>query len=168
MTDQTRALAIGTEVLEREAIFLDERRWDEWLGLFAEDCQYWVPMWRADETLTADPQRELSHIFYASRAGLEDRIVRIRSGRSVASTPLPRTTHVLANIRLRDTPDVAAIRVRSSWVTHVFFTSSNTDHAFHGHSEHDLVLRGERWLIARKKIVLQNDYIPTMLDMYCL
>ncbi len=168
MTDQTQALAIGTELLEREAIFLDERRWDEWLALFAEDCHYWVPMWRADEKLTSDPQRELSHIFYGSRAGLEDRIVRIRSGRSVASTPLPRTTHILGNIRLRDAPDAKAIRLRSSWVTHVFFTSSNTDHAFHGYSEHDLVLRGGTWLIGRKKVVLQNDYIPTMLDMYCL
>jgi 3-phenylpropionate/cinnamic acid dioxygenase small subunit len=30
------------------------------------------------------------------------------------------------------------------------------------------VLREGDWRIAKKKIVLQNDYIPTMLDIYCV
>jgi len=30
------------------------------------------------------------------------------------------------------------------------------------------VLRDGNWLIARKKTILQNDYIPTMLDVYCI
>ncbi len=165
---ETAALAAGSDVLEREAICLDEQRWDDWLALFAADCEYWIPTWRHDETLTADPRRELSHIYYASRAGLEDRIVRIRSGRSPASMPLPRTTHVLGNIRLLEPPAPERLRLRSSWITQVFFTRSRETHAFFGHTEHDLVRRGDHWLIARKKIVLQNDYIPGMLDVYCV
>lgn len=168
-TGETAALrAAGVELLEREAICLDEQRWDDWLALFTTDCEYWIPTWRHDETLTADPRKELSHIYYASRAGLEDRIVRIRSGRSPASMPLPRTTHILGNVRLLDVAPPERLRLRSSWITHVFFTRSRQTHAFFGHSEHDLVLREEQWLIARKKIVLQNDYIPGMLDIYCV
>ena len=167
-SDEAAALGAGTDLLEREAICLDEQRWDDWLALFTADCEYWIPTWRHDETLTADPRKELSHIYYASRAGLEDRIVRIRSGRSPASMPLPRTTHLLGNIRLTEPPDPARLKLRSSWTTQVFFTRSRETHAFFGHAEHELVLRQDRWLIARKKIVLQNDYIPGMLDIYCV
>ena len=85
-------LAAGIELLEREAALLDERRFDEWLALYLPDCEYWVPAWRADGTPTGNPQIELSHLYCASRAALEDRVVRIRSGRSPASTPAPRTT----------------------------------------------------------------------------
>ena len=55
-------------------MLLDERRWDEWIALYAPDCEYWVPTWRDEENLTSDPQAELSHIYYANRAGLEDRV----------------------------------------------------------------------------------------------
>jgi 3-phenylpropionate/cinnamic acid dioxygenase small subunit len=162
------ALAAGTDLLEREAICLDEQRWDDWLALFALDCEYWIPTWRHDETLTSDPKKELSHIYYAGRAGLEDRVVRIRSGRSPASMPLPRTTHLLGNIRLTEPPTPGRIRLRSSWTTQVFFTRSRETHAFFGHAAHELGLRDGQWLIQRKTIVLQNDYIPGMLDIYCV
>jgi 3-phenylpropionate/cinnamic acid dioxygenase small subunit len=162
------ALAAGQDVLEREAVALDEQRWDDWLALFAEDCEYWLPTWRHDETLTENPRAELSHIYYVNRAGLEDRIVRIRSGRSPASMPLPRTTHLVGNIRLREAPQPDRLKLRSSWTAHVFFTRSRESHAFFGHSEHDLVRRGSTWLILRKKVVLQNDYIPGMIDIYCV
>ena len=168
MNAETDALAVSKELLEREAICLDEQRWDDWLALFTDDCEYWIPTWRHDETLTENPRAELSHIYYASRAGLEDRIVRIRSGRSPASLPLPRTTHLVGNVRLLESPAPDRLRVRSSWTTQVFFTRSRETHPFFGHSEHTLVRRDGSWLIARKKIVLQNDYIPGMLDMYCV
>src|SRR5665213_474805 len=93
--DADALLALGRDLLEREASLLDEQRWDDWLALLSEACEYWMPSWKADETLTTDPQAELSHFYYASRAGLEDRILRLRSGRSAASTPLPRTTHLI-------------------------------------------------------------------------
>ncbi|MGH7090595.1 MAG: aromatic-ring-hydroxylating dioxygenase subunit beta [Stellaceae bacterium] len=158
----------GTELIEREAALIDERRWDEWLALFAEDCEYWMPTWTGDDTLAADPRTELSHFYYASRAGLEDRIFRIRSRRSPASTPLPRTTHIIANVRLIEPASPETLRLRSNWVSHVFFPRANQSHAFFGHTEHTLVESADGFRIARKRIVLQNDYIPTMLDFYCV
>ena len=165
--DPGELLAAGRDVLEREVIYLDERRWDEWLALFTPDCEYWMPAWKSAEALTDDPRRELSHFYYASRAGLEDRIYRIRSHRSPASMPLPRTTHLLGNVRLMEGA-AGRLVLRSSWVSHVFFPRSEESHAFFGHSEHALTQVENDWLIARKKIVLQNDYIPTMLDIYCV
>lgn len=158
----------GRDVILREAMVLDEQRWDEWLALYTEDCEYWMPAWKADGTPTTNPQAELSHIYYASRAGLEDRIVRIRSGKSPASTPMPRTAHILGAVLPLAAPAADRLRIRSSWVSHVYFPRSHESHAFFGHSEHELVLREGDWRIAKKKIVLQNDYIPTMLDIYCV
>lgn len=159
--------AAGVELVHREARYLDEQRWDDWLALYIEDCEYWMPAWRADGTLTTNPRAELSHIYYASRAGLEDRIVRIRSGKSAASTPAPRTAHVLGSVLPAESP-AGRLRLDSTWVCHVFFPRSRESHAFFGRSELELVLRGGDWRIARKKILLQNDYIPTMLDVYCV
>jgi len=164
---QGDSLAAGVELVHREARFLDEQRWDDWLALFVEDCEYWMPAWRADGTLTANPGAELSHIYYASRAGLEDRIVRIRSGKSAASTPTPRTAHILGSVLPLESP-AGRLRLGSTWVSHVFFPRSNESHAFFGRTEHELVRCGGDWRIAKKKILLQNDYIPTMLDVYCV
>lgn len=160
------ALEAATEVLHREAAALDEQRWDDWLALFAPDCEYWVPMWRDEEHLTGDPRTELSHIYYANRAGLEDRVQRIRSRRSPASMPIARTTHLVSNVLLVDPPAADRLRVRSSWASHVFVPRARESHAFFGHSLHELAFRDGGWLIARKKVVLQNDYIPTMMDVY--
>jgi 3-phenylpropionate/cinnamic acid dioxygenase small subunit len=164
---QAGSLAAGIELVHREARFLDEQRWDEWLALYLEDCEYWMPAWKADGTLTADPKTELSHIYYASRAGLEDRVVRIRSGKSAASTPMPRTAHVVGSVLALESPD-DRLRLASTWVCHVYSPRSRESHAFFGRTEHELVARESDWRIARKKILLQNDYIPTMLDVYCV
>lgn len=166
--DAAALFAAGRDLLEREAICLDEQRWDDWLALFTADCEYWMPTWRSDETLATSPETEVSHFYYGRRAGLEDRVLRVRSRRSPASMPLPRTTHLLGNIAFIEPPAGDRMRLRSSWVSHVFFPRSKEQHAFFGHAEHELVSSDGLWLIARKKIILQNDYIPTMLDFYCV
>lgn len=162
------SLEAATEILYREGALLDEQRWDEWLALFAPDCEYWMPMWRNESELTADPRSELSHIYYASRAGLEDRVQRIRSRRSAASTPIARTSHLVSNVLFIEPPTPERMRVRSSWASHVFVPRPAASHVFFGRSEHELARAADGWLIRRKKIVLQNDYIPTMLDVYCI
>ena len=60
-------LSDGVDLLNRESRFLDERLWDEWLGLYCEDCQFWAPAWRNDDELTSNFQREIS-IFFSNLA----------------------------------------------------------------------------------------------------
>ena len=162
--------AAGAEALGliyEEADSLDERRWDDWLALFLPDCEYWMPMWETEEALNTDPQRQLSHIYYASRAGLEDRIVRIRSGRSPASSPIARTTHMIGRTLEADAVG-GGLEVRTSWSCHVFFPVVSRDHTFHGRSRYVLARKDGALKIAKKKIELMNDYIPSMLDVYCV
>lgn len=161
-------LAPGIDILGREASYLDERRWDEWVALFASDCEYWVPSWTAEGELTTSPETELSLMYFAGRGGLEDRIVRIRSGRSPASLPLPRTTHIVGNILPLAPPEPERLKLRASWTCHVFYPLMALSHTFFGRAEYELVRREGMWLIAKKKTVLENDRIPVPIDIYCL
>ncbi len=64
-----------------------------------------MPAWGDDDQLTRDPQKEISLIYYPNREGLEDRVYRIKTERSGASTPEPRTTHIISNVELMGDSD---------------------------------------------------------------
>ena len=161
-------LAEGVTLIEDEAIAIDEGRWDDWLALYLPDCEYWMPAWKADGAIGTNPKTELSHIYYGNRAGLEDRVARIRSGRSVASVPMPRTLHLIGQVRALAPLANDRLQLRSSWSTQVFFPRTQETHGFFGRAEHELVRRDGALRIAKKKIIMLNDYIPTMLDIYCV
>ena len=66
---------------------------------YADDVDFWMPSWDDDDKLTTDPQNEISLIYYPSKQGLEDRVFRIKTDRSSASTPEPRTSHTISTSR---------------------------------------------------------------------
>lgn len=92
------------QFLYYEARLLDDRQWDEWLNCYSPKVVFWMPAWGDDDKLTRDPQKEISLIYYPNRDGLEDRVYRIKTERSGASTPEPRTTHMISNVELLGTP----------------------------------------------------------------
>jgi 3-phenylpropionate/cinnamic acid dioxygenase small subunit len=163
-------IAAAQSVLHREALYLDSQRWDDWLALYADDARFWMPAWTDEHTLSASPDAELSLIYCAARAGLEDRVWRIRSGLSVASAPLPRTAHAVSCsvFSAIESPAAPAVRVESSWTCHVHRPKERREHVFFGRYEHLLREGPQGWRIASKKVVLMNDVIPTMLDFYCV
>ena len=151
--------------LYREARHLDEREWDEWLAMYDESCTFWMPAWDDDGELTEDPQSEISLIWYGRRAGLEDRVFRIRTERSSATIPDTRTSHNISNLELLEQAD-GVCKLRFNWHT-MSFRYKTVDH-FYGTSFYTLDTRGENPLIKAKKIVLKNDYIRQMIDVYHL
>ena len=76
------------QFLYREARYLDDREFEKWLECYADDVVYWMPCWDDADLLTEDPQTEMSLIYYPNKGGLEDRVFRIRTERSSA-TSLP-------------------------------------------------------------------------------
>lgn len=160
--------AAASALLQLEGSLLDRREWDAWLALYEEDAVFWVPSWLDADTTATDPDTQVSLIYHAGRAGLEDRVWRVRSQRSVASIPLQRTTHMLGNVVVREGTDAQRMEVDASWTCHVYDPKRRRQHVFFGRYEVMLVARGGGWRIARKKVILQNDYIPTMIDFYCL
>jgi len=147
----------------REGDALDQQRWDDWLALFADDVEYWVPAWDSEFDLTQDPKREVSLIYIRSKTEIGDRLWRFTSGQSAASVPLPRTVHHLTNVEL---VGVAAdqVQVRAKWFTHAYrFRESQF---FGGHSEYTLRRQADGFLIQRKKSVLVNDRPVATVDLY--
>jgi len=156
-------LSIASDIIYREVAFIDQRRWAEWLTLFTEDVEYWVPCWDDDGTPTNDPQNELSLVYYDSRRGLEDRVARITSGLSTASAMMPRTCHLVSNLRIEQNGD-DFIDVESAWTAYSYRYHETVN--FYGFYEHRLRREGDKWLICRKKITVVNDLIPSLLDIF--
>ena len=155
---------IAHRVLFEEARALDEQRFHDWLALYAEDAVFWVPAWTDEGRPTLDPETELS-LIHCTRAQLAERVGRVEGGRSLASTPLPRTAHVISNVLAEGAGD-GRMFVRSVALTHAFNIKRRETTLAYALVEHDLVATGAGWRIARKKILLQNDYIATMMDFY--
>lgn len=149
--------------LYREARLLDDRQWDEWLSMYAGDATYWMPAWDDDDQLTDDPQSQISLIYYPDRSGLEDRVFRIKTERSSASTPEPRTSHGVHNVEiLAEREGEVDVRYNFHTLSHRYQT---TDQYF-GTVFATLRASGDGLLIASKKIVLKNDYIRQVIDIY--
>jgi 3-phenylpropionate/cinnamic acid dioxygenase small subunit len=157
---------VACNLLYDQARYLDERQWDQWLALYCDDGRYWVPAWKNELEATNDPQNEVSFIFYDNRAGLEDRIWRIRSGQSVASMPLPRTAHLVGNIQVEAVPE--GLSTTATFITHVYYRNRRKQVEFFGRHEHLLVQKGLDWKILQRKTYLYNDNIPAVLDIYCI
>ena len=151
------------DLLYEEAAYLDERRWTEWLALYSEDAEFWVPAWDEDGRPTSDPQSQLSLIYYDRRSGLEDRVWRIQSGLSSASSPSLRTCHLITNIRLTDSTN-DRLHVASHWQVHIYRPERQQSFSYFGFYEHTLRIEGERLRIIKKKIVLLNDVVESVLD----
>ena len=152
------------QFLYREARFLDDKEWDGWLALYAPDAQFWMPAWDDDDKLVSDPAREVSLIYYPHKGGLEDRVFRIRTERSSAtSLPEPRTSHNISNVEIiEQSEDVC--KLRFNWLT-LNFRYKTTDTYF-GTSYYTLDVSGETPLIKAKRVVLKNDYIHHVIDIY--
>lgn len=151
------------DFLYREARYLDDKQWDEWLNLYAGDATFWMPAWDDRDHLTEDPQKEISLIWYGNRCGLEDRVFRIRTERSSATVPDTRTSHNINNIEIVGQQDVRC-QVRFNWHT-LSFRYNTVDH-YYGTSFYTLDSSGEEPLIKAKKVVLKNDYVRQLIDIY--
>lgn len=151
--------------LYREGRLLDDEQWDEWLACYHLDAQFWMPAWDDDDTLVSDPQREISLIYYPTRQGLEDRVFRIRTERSSATMPDTRTSHNVTNVEVEKRAG-QLVTVRCNW--HTLSHRYQTDFSYFGMARYVIDFAGERPLIRNKYVVLKNDYINQVIDIYHL
>ncbi|GGH99625.1 benzoate 1,2-dioxygenase small subunit [Arthrobacter liuii] len=152
--------------LYREARLLDDRQFDEWLECYHPDSEFWMPAWDVDDQLTQDPQNEISLIYYDNRGGIEDRVFRVKTDRSSAtSLPEPRTGHNITDVEVLAN-DGGKVEVRFNWFT-LYFRYNTTDTYF-GTSYYTVDLSGSQPVILKKKVVLKNDYIHHVVDVYMI
>jgi 3-phenylpropionate/cinnamic acid dioxygenase small subunit len=139
-------------LVHHEARLLDERRYDEWVAMFAPDARYWMPV-SPDMT---SPTEGPSH-FHDDIQVMRARVHRLANPRAFGAEPPPRTAHMVSGITV-DTLDDAIV-VGSSQLMLEYRDRGNYEadqRLFGGRVTHRLRADGDRLLIARKRIDLIN------------
>jgi len=135
--------------LFQEARLLDERRFREWMGLFAEDGIYWVPAVPGQES----PFDQAS-LFYDDRELMQTRIARLEHPRIHMQTPPSRTAHLIGNIAVENSaaPDEYVVL---STVIMVEYRNEK-QRIFAGRQSHHLRRDGQGLKIVQKRVELIN------------
>jgi 3-phenylpropionate/cinnamic acid dioxygenase small subunit len=147
-------LARCERFLMHEARLLDEARFDEWLALFTEDAWYWIPI----EPEQNSPFDTVS-LVYDDRRLLETRVRRLASPRIYSQEPRSRTSRIVGNLTLEETPaDGDACTVRSKFI--VLENRRDSQRLFGGTALHRLVQLDGKLRIAWKRVDLLNCDAP--------
>jgi len=169
--EQTARLLLKQEIEEflyYEADLLDERRYEDWLALVAEDVRYWMPMRR--NVKVDDIEREFTREgldiswFDEGKETLTRRVRQIQTGIHWAEEPVSRISHMVSNVRLLEASpswaDPVEVTVRCRFLIYRNRVETETD-ILVGKRE-DLLRRVEgQWQIARRKIVLDQNVLLT-------
>ena len=137
-----------------EARLLDERRYEDWLDLFAEDGRYWIPA----EWGQTDPVMQPS-LMYEDRFMLDVRIRRLRGARTYSQKPKSRCVHVLQQPAVEAT-DHAANSYRTWTPFHYVEARGDERDYFDGWVRHDLMRVDGALKIRLKRIDLVNLDAP--------
>ena len=147
-------LACCERFLMHEARLLDDGRFDDWLALFTEDAWYWIPI----EPEQKSPFDTVS-LVYDDRRLLETRVRRLASPRIYSQEPRSRTSRIVGNVTLEETPPGgAACTVRSKIL--VLENRRDSQRLFGGTALHRLVQLDGNLRIAWKRVDLLNCDAP--------
>ncbi len=148
--------------LYREAELLDDRRFNDWIELIAEDVHYHMPVRRnvkfgqqSRENSSSDS--EISW-FDEGKRTLAGRVRQINTGLHWAEEPFSRVRHLITNVQVGQ-PQGDELPVRSN-----FFVWTNRLHdevnVFVG-TRHDILRRDAEtgWKIARRLILLDQNVL---------
>jgi ethylbenzene dioxygenase subunit beta len=144
------SLQVLEQFLFREALLLDERRWEEWLQLFTDDGYYWVP-------LVPEQQDAKNHVslYYEDAMLRQMRVRRLRHPRAFSQEKPTRTSHVVGNVMLESVDPVTGdIVILSSFHMQQFHKDRQT--LFGGRYTHTLVADGDYFKIKLKRVDLIN------------
>ena len=134
------------QFLFHEARLLDERRLQEWLALYDEDAEYWVPYaWEQQS-----PKDHVS-LFYETKTLLKMRVDRLEGELSPLDMPAARVNHYLTNILLEEGAELTA-RAYLLFIEH----RREEQRWFAGRAAWRLRPRGGSFLIGAKRVDLLN------------
>jgi len=140
-----------TRLLNQEADHLDQWRLDEWLGLFSEDAEYFVPPTDVDGD-TADPDKSLFYVM-DDRKRMEERVTRLKKKGAHSEWPRSRTRHLVSNVLASH--DNGQLSARASFI--VYRSKDGTSDAFVGHYLYTFVEYGGDLRIRKKTCVLDLE-----------
>lgn len=140
--------------LIHEGRLLDDRRFEDWMNLFAEDGLYWIPS-TPDQ---ADPYKTAS-LFFDDKELMKTRIDRLRHPRIHIQTPPSRTNHMVSNVIVEEADDAAGEYLLSS---SMLMSECRLDiqRHFSGRQFHRLERDGDSFRIRLKRVHLINCDSP--------
>lgn len=165
-------LAEVTDFLYREADLLDERRYEEWLGLLADDYQYSVPL-RMNVGYGDIAAREETRAgeeicwFDEGKATAELRVAQLATGRHWAEEPVSRVSHLVTNIRIEssappeaDPPEAGPHEVDVSCRFVVYRNRVADESDFLVGRRRDRLRRaGGAWQVCRRQLLLDQSVL---------
>lgn len=150
------------DFLYREADLLDERRYEEWLDLLADDYQYAVPLRlnvefsENDERGETQPGSEICW-FDEPKDTVVLRVEQLMTGVHWAEEPVSRVSHVVSNIRIVSV-DLPEVTVSSRFIVYRNRVSDETDFLV-GRRTDTLRRVGEDWQVVRRKLLLDQTVL---------
>jgi benzoate/toluate 1,2-dioxygenase beta subunit len=138
------------DLIVHEARLLDERRFRDWIELFADDGTYWVPA-VPDQ---ANPFDQAS-LFYDDRNLMKTRIDRLAHPRIHVQTPPSRTVHVVGNFVVEEADAAKGEYLVGSTVIMVEYREDK-QRLFAGRQQHRLRREGASLRIVQKRVDLIN------------
>ena len=172
MTDHHEAIAYMLlkqeieEFLYHEVELLDERRYEEWLELLADDVRYWMPMRR--NVRFGELEREFTregldiNWFDEGKDTLTRRVQQILTGVHWAEEPLSRICHMISNIQLLHvSPSALApveVAVKCRFLIYRNRVETETD-ILVGKREDILRRVNGQWKITQRKVILDQNVL---------
>src|SRR5262247_3837239 len=172
MTDHHEAIAplllkqAIEDFLYQEAELLDERRYEDWLTLLADDVRYWMPMRR--NVKFGELEREYTRTgqdinwFDEGKDTLTRRVQQILTGVHWAEEPLSRLCHMVSNVQLLHvTPSAlepAEVTVKCRFLIYRNRVETETD-LLVGKREDVLRQVDGQWKIRQRKVVLDQNVL---------
>jgi 3-phenylpropionate/cinnamic acid dioxygenase small subunit len=144
----------------REAWLLDERKFQEWLGLFTEDVLYFMP--RRKNVPRRESHREVTPLgdlalIEDDKRYLEMRVARLETGMAWAEDPPSRTRHLVGNL-VAEPLDSGDVQAKTAFL--VYRSHLETDQQLLAGSREDVLRRvGGAWKVAKRTIVLDANVL---------
>jgi len=142
------------QFLYRQAQLLDEKRWGDYIELFAEDGMYWMPA--SPEQATGDG---VPSIFYEDRNLMTVRMKRVTHPHAWSQSPMWGTSHLVGNIAIeREDVDSGELAVRSRF--HMMEFRRDASRHFAGTYRHQLVRENGDYRIKLQRVDMVNGQGP--------
>lgn len=155
-------LAEVSDFLYREADLLDERRYEEWLDMLADDYHYSVPLRVNVEYSENDlrnstrPGRDICW-FDEPKSTVELRVQQLLTGVHWAEEPVSRVSHVITNIRIVE-ERLPEVSLSSRFIVYRNRVSDETDF-FVGQRKDTLRKEGGDWKVTKRTLLLDQTVL---------
>ena len=167
-SDAIEALLLQREIeafYYQEAELLDERRFEEWLDMLAEDIIYFMPLRRnvkyGEHAASENTRQGLDAAWFdEGKHTLTQRVAQIATGIHWAEEPLSRVRHLVTNVQVEQRPHNAdgpmEVEAKSRFLVYRNRINDETD-IFIGKRTDLLRHQDSGWVVANRVILLDQS-----------